>query len=68
MLPDVNQTSKRRQLVFGANVARTHAQIRHIREGVDDWLLRHPDDEAIRRAGRRLERSEDRLRKAGEWH
>ena len=68
MLADVNQASKRRYLVFAANVAQTPEQIRIVREGVVGWLRRHPEDEAIRRASRQLDRSEEWLRQAGEWH
>ena len=68
MLPDVNQMSKRRQIMFGANTAHTPEQIRLVRQAVADWLRQHPDDEIVRRAARKLDRSEDRLRKAGEWH
>ena len=64
---DVNQTSKRRQIVFGAYTANTPEQIRLVRQAVDDWLRRHPDDEIVQRAARQLDRSEARLREAGEW-
>jgi hypothetical protein len=39
-----------------------------MREVVDNWLRRHPEDELVKRAGRQLKGSEDRLRKAGKWH
>jgi hypothetical protein len=68
MLPDVNRTSKRRKLVFGANTAQTPEQVRYMREVVDGWLRRHPDDEIVKRAARQLDRSEDWLKDAGEWH
>jgi hypothetical protein len=68
MLPDVNKTSNRRQIVFCANTAQTPEEIRYVRELVAAWLRRHPEDEIVKRAARQLDRSEDRLRKAGEWH
>jgi hypothetical protein len=68
MLPDVHKTSRRRQIVFGANMAHTPDQIVTMREVLATWLLHHPDDEVVQRAVRRLGRSEDRLRKAGEWY
>jgi hypothetical protein len=68
MLPDVNQTSRRRAIVFGANTAHTPDQIVTMREVVDAWLRLSPEDEVVKRAARQLERYEDRLRKAGEWH
>jgi hypothetical protein len=68
MLPHVNLISNRRRIVFGANTAQTPDQIRGVRRAVDTWLRRHPQDKVIQRAGRQLKISEDRLRKAGEWH
>jgi hypothetical protein len=68
MLPDMNKTSERRYLVFGANTAHTPDQIVTMREVLATWLIRHPDDEIVKRAARRLDRYEDRLRQAGEWH
>jgi hypothetical protein len=66
MLPDVNKTSKRRQIVFCANTAQTPEEIRYVRDAVDAWLRRDPDDEIVKRAARMLDRAEDRLRQAGE--
>ena len=68
MLPDVNQTSRRRAIVFGAITAHTPDQIVTMREVVDAWLRLSPEDEVVKRAARQLERYENRLRKAGEWH
>ena len=68
MLPDVNQTSRRRAIVFGANTAHTPDQIVTMREVVGAWLRLHPEDEVVKRAARRLDRAEDRMRQAGEWH
>jgi hypothetical protein len=67
-VPSTNKTSERRKLVFGANTAQTPEQIKYMREWVDDWLRSHPEDENVQRAARQLDRSEDRLRKAGGWH
>lgn len=67
MLSDVNQTSRRRALVFCANTAQTPEQLKHMREVVAAWLRSHPEDEIVRRADRQLDRSEDRLKQAGEW-
>jgi hypothetical protein len=39
-----------------------------MREVVGAWLPLSPEDEVVKRAARQLERYEDRLRKAGEWH
>jgi hypothetical protein len=64
----VNRTSKRRKLVFGANTAQTSEQVMYMREVVDNWLRRHPEDEFVQRASQQLKISEDRLRKAGKWH
>jgi hypothetical protein len=60
--------SQRRSLVFGVYAAHTQEQIEIVREGVDDWLQRYPEDKTIQRAQRLLEKSEERLRKAGKWH
>jgi hypothetical protein len=68
MLPDVDLTSKGRYLVFGANTTHTPDQIVTMREVVGAWLPLSPEDEVVKRAARQLERYEDRLRKAGEWH
>ena len=68
MLPDVNQTSRRRTIVYGAYTAHTPELIIYMRGVVDAWLRLSPEDEVVKRATRQLERSEDRLRKAGEWH
>jgi hypothetical protein len=64
----VNLTSKRRRLMFGVYAAYTQEQIEVVRREVDDWLQRHPEDKTIQRAVRLLEKSEERLRKAGKWH
>jgi hypothetical protein len=55
-------------MVFYVNIAQTPAQIRAVKIAVDSWLLRHPEDKIVQRAGRQLKRLEDRLRKAGKWH
>jgi hypothetical protein len=54
----------RRTLMFGVYTAHTQAQIEVVRREVDDWLQRDPEDKAIQRAQRLLEKSEERLRKA----
>jgi hypothetical protein len=54
--------------MFGVYSAHTQEQIEAVREGVDDWLQHHPEDKTIQRAQRLLEKSEERLRKAGKWH
>ena len=61
-------TSTRRTLMFGVYTAHTQEQIEVVRRAVDDWLQRNPEDKAIQRAQRLLEKSEERLRKAGKWH
>jgi hypothetical protein len=68
MLPHVNLKSNRRIIVFGVYTAQTPEQIRAVRSEVDTWLRRHPEDKIVQRAGRQLERSEERLKKAGKWH
>ncbi len=68
MLVVVNQTSRRRKLVFYVNVAKTPEQIMYARVLVADWLRLHPEDGGVKRAGRQLQRSEDQLRQVGEWH
>jgi hypothetical protein len=55
-------------MVFYVNIAQTPDQIRAVKSAVDSWLLRHPEDKIVQRAGRQLKRLEDRLRKAGKWH
>ena len=67
MLPDVNLISRRSKLVFGANIAHTPDQITDLKELVVAWLRLYPDDEIVKRAGRRLESAEARLRDGG-WH
>jgi hypothetical protein len=64
----MNLISKRRIVMFGAYAAHTQEQIEVAREGVDVWLQTHPEDKTIQRAQRLLEKSEERLRKAGKWH
>jgi hypothetical protein len=64
----VNLISNRRRMVFSVNTAQTPEQIRAVRGAVDNWLRRHPEDKIVQRAGRQLDISEDRLRKAGKWH
>ena len=68
MIADVNRTSRRRYLVFAANVAKTPEQIQTVSEGVASWLRSYPKDEIVKRAARQLEGAEQRLRQAGEWH
>lgn len=68
MLAGVNQASRRRYLVFCANTAHTPEQIKAVNEGVVSWLRSYPEDKAIQRANRQLERSKQRLKQAGEWY
>ena len=67
MLADVNKTSRRRYLVFSANVAQTPDQIKAVSEGVVGWFRSYPEDKVIQRASRKLERSKQPLRQEGEW-
>ncbi len=66
MLAGVNQTSRRRYLVFAANVAQTPEQIQAVSEGVASWLRHYPEEKIVKRAARQLERSKQRLNQAGE--
>jgi hypothetical protein len=64
----MKRPSTRRTLMFGVYAAHTQEQIEVVRREVDDWLQRRPEDKTLQRAQRLLEKSEERLRKAGEWH
>jgi hypothetical protein len=64
----MNLASERRRLIFHIKVAQTPEQIRALKEPVNAWRSRQPEDEVIERAARQLALREFWLKKNGQWH
>ena len=68
MLLEMNLERERRQLVFHIKTAHTPEQVRALQAAVQDWLVKNPEDAAIKRACRELKKKEAWLKMKGEWH
>jgi hypothetical protein len=64
----MNLDRERRQLIFHIKTAQTSDRVRAAKAAVKTWLEKEPEDAAVKRAARELQKKEAWLKMKGEWH
>jgi hypothetical protein len=64
----MNLDRERRQLIFHIKTAQTPDKVRAVKAAVKTWLEKAPEDTAVQRAARELQKKEAWLKMKGEWH